>query len=108
MAFFGLTLVALIVLAFMLGFMLADMKKVYNVNRAKLLAGKACITDTSTGGWKALPDKLYKGTDMSNEHNWVVFFQVVIDMTIVALTCVIWKVTTELDKLSKGQEAYEL
>jgi hypothetical protein len=65
--FYEFCLVVLTVIAILLIILVMDMRRVYNVQRARLLEGAACISDQ---GWANVPRRMHAESNMDSEHTW--------------------------------------
>lgn len=96
--FYIYCMVVLIIVSILLCYLVADMKKIYNVKREELKFGANCITNAN---WKALPNKMYKDTNMDSEHSWATAWLTFTVIMIVVCGVALYFISTGLDNLKK-------
>lgn len=92
--FYEFCLVVLTVLAILLIILVMDMRRVYNVQRAKLLEGAACISDE---GWAKVPRMMHTESNMDSEHTWACVWLAACLVMIVVMVYVFCTASQELE-----------
>lgn len=101
--FWGLALVVLIIVTIMMCMFVVKMSRRYNANRNMLPVIKNCITNSS---WKKLTDQLYKGTNMTAEHNWAITWLTFGILLVLVMLYMMMTVAGQLERLSRPEEMY--